>query len=326
MRSSGQRNIICTCVMLALVVGGQPFLKAQFGQTMQYFSQFAIGGGAETFFTVHNPGESAVTVGLELFSPDGTLFVDDQVQVAPSATQTVAYGGSAGQTQNGWARLSAELPFSASVFFKIAQIGNVGVVPGRELENLKFFAFVQKGTRTGVAIANPNETDPSVLTFRLFDGMGQFIGQVQLTLQPRNHLAVFLDEPPFNLVADGSVDVSATQPVIGLSLRIDNSLLASVPLITPRIATGVTGYEQSFQTESFTGLAGCTSSRFSCPEGKVVLSGSALLTAMAAADRPLIQVDDHWTDQSSWTAQVCNYNAHNVEGTVGMYLVCATSQ
>ncbi len=51
-----------------------PALAGEFGKTVQYFAQYGIGGPAETAFTIHDPGNVAILVEVELINSDGALF------------------------------------------------------------------------------------------------------------------------------------------------------------------------------------------------------------------------------------------------------------
>ncbi len=63
---------------------------AQFGEHVQYFSQVGIGGGATTFFTIHNPTDEAVVVLLEIcLSESSNAGYDREVNLVPGATVTI---------------------------------------------------------------------------------------------------------------------------------------------------------------------------------------------------------------------------------------------
>ena len=106
--------------------------------------------------------------------------------------------------------------------------------PSRSHTQLKLFAFVAEGTRTGFAMANPSETTESSITVRTSDSAGTVLGDVRVTLPPLQHTAVFLDEAPYLMQTDGSVTLTASEPVIALTLRLDDGTkLAGVPVVTP---------------------------------------------------------------------------------------------
>ena len=55
--------------------------QAEFGAKVQQFPHFAIGGGVTTSFTIHKPDAVSIpiTVNIQLYRSNGTLFLTDQV-------------------------------------------------------------------------------------------------------------------------------------------------------------------------------------------------------------------------------------------------------
>ncbi len=235
----------------------------QFGQKVQYFPQFGIGGGAETDLTVHNPGEVPITVSVELFfgqdnsdpgQPRG-LVADCElmVEVEPGATETVTLDGESEPClvetiTDGWTKLSAEANFSATLFYRIAGVGNVGVLPSDLAEAMKVFNFFVEGaSNTGVALANPDADEESEVSYRVLGEAAGLEREGSLTLEPGGHFAGFFDADPFFASGSGVVELSSTSPVVAVALRLDRVtanpsslpqggqqfLLASVPVILP---------------------------------------------------------------------------------------------
>ena len=63
-------------LLLLWQIGSYPLMsQSEFGENVQYFPQFAIGGGSTTFFSVHDPSTEAITVKIELFLPNGSLLL-----------------------------------------------------------------------------------------------------------------------------------------------------------------------------------------------------------------------------------------------------------
>ena len=126
------RVILLLLLLSPLFVSG---LKAQFGAKTHQFPHFAAGGGVITSFTIHEPGAVIIpiNVDIQLYRSDGTSFLTDQVQLGRGETKTVSYGGSAGTTTSGWAKLSSTSDFTATELFEIAALSNVGVVPVDDL-------------------------------------------------------------------------------------------------------------------------------------------------------------------------------------------------
>ena len=208
-------------------------LAGEFGQTRQYFAQYGIGGPAETSFDVHNPGDVVIVVEVELFNSDGSAFGSDLLAVAAGGTDSLVFSDPEGEVRNGWARLTSDHPFNATVFFRIAGVGNVGVLPGEQGVKFKLFSFVGDGTDTAYAVANTSETQSSTVTMRFFNTGGEFQKEVEKTYGPGEHEAVFVTQEPLLVEEDGLVEFMATQPVIILSLRTDNNLLSSTTVIRP---------------------------------------------------------------------------------------------
>ncbi len=294
-------------------------------QTTLIFAQCAVGGGATTVFTVHNPGATSLDVSVDLIPSNGGTPFHAPVTLAASETRTLTYGGAAGTLAVGWARLSAASEFEATCFFRIAALGNVGVLPGEPTLELKLFAFFAPGTRTALAMANPSDTLSSSVTARIFNMAGVYQGQATFPLPPRNHGAVYLDEAPFNMSTDGYLEVTATQPVVALTLRQDNNLLSAAPVITAA-ATAITGYERVVTTENFTGLLGAHSAQATCPSGKKALGGSAYIDWLFAGDRPLVRLEDYPSNDTTWHATLSNHNDHAVNGAFKVVVICAKCQ
>src|SRR5689334_19407039 len=62
----------------------------QFGESTQIFPEFAVGGGWNTSFTIYNPTTVSETVTIQMFRSDGTTFLNRDVSLLPSMSQTVA--------------------------------------------------------------------------------------------------------------------------------------------------------------------------------------------------------------------------------------------
>jgi hypothetical protein len=300
-------------------------LHAQAGATTQLFGHCAIGGGAVTEFTVHNPGTAAITVSIELFESNGNTMLQRPVTLAAAETKILSYGGTAGTMVVGWAKLSPTQEFLATGFYRIDQLGNVGVLPGELTTQFKLFAYYGRATRTGVAFANPNDKVSSTLTARIFNLSGQFQGQASVALPPQGQKAMYLHEPPFNMSIDGFVEFTATQPVVVLTLRQDSNLLSSAPVITTQEA-GISGYERVVKSVSFSPSAGGVAfGEVSCPSGKKALGGSAFIDWLLHSDRPLVKLEDLPSNDTTWYATLSNNNTHPINGAFKVVVICANA-
>jgi hypothetical protein len=215
-------------------------ISAEFGTTTQYFPQVAAGPGAVTSFSIHNPGAVTATVRLELRSSDGASFYDSTVSIPPSGSQTVAVGSGLSTLKIGWARLTATAgEFTAAESFQLnvggPELPRIGVLPMNPVGKLRFFGLVGGSSNTGIAMANPSETNTANISVRLLNTAGNVLLTGSTTLAPRAHSARFLTETPWfpGLVTfEGVVDVESTEPIILTMLRSDNSLLSTSPVIT----------------------------------------------------------------------------------------------
>ena len=207
-------------------------VNGQFGESLQVFPHLAVGVGARTSFTVLNTGGAAIDVMIELFRPDGTGLDQMEFNLAGGATSTVSFGG-AGEVTSGWAKLTSSGSFTATEFFSIEGVGNVGVAPGQPTTQAKVFSFKSAETSTGLAAANADPVNVAMVTARLFDTGGGALGEVTFPLGPNNQLAKFLDEAPYNMNQSGTVELTSDRPISLLGLRLDGSLLSSVAISIP---------------------------------------------------------------------------------------------
>ena len=216
---------------------------AQYGETVQYFPHAVAGGGAVTAFCIHNPAVTQAQVRIELFDPDGVEFHTRDAVISGRGMQTISVGLPGDPMRIGWARITAITgSFEATEFFQLSVAGQalprVGVLPSGASSDLKFFAFVTGTTNTGIAVANPSETEAATVTLRRYTTQGACIAAATATLEPRHQLARFLNEDPWfpglsNF--EGTVQVASTQPVVLVMLRSDNSLLSSAAVLNPNL-------------------------------------------------------------------------------------------
>ena len=190
--------------------------------------------------------------------------------------------------RNGWARLTSDQPFNATVFFRIAGVGNVGVLPSEQGVKFKLFVFVSEGTDTGFAVANTSETQDSDVTMRIFNTGGEFQKQVDRNYGPGEHEALFVTQDPLLVAADSVIEFTATQPLILLGLRSDNNLLASTAVIQPQEEDGL---EPGSVTTELLADGAVTGQKIA--DGAVVRSLNGLTDdiALVAGDNVEIQVN-----------------------------------
>src|SRR6266581_5777442 len=189
-------------VILLLLTSAAYAQTPTFGETTQFFPQFASGGGWTTYIAVHNSTQQVELVTVELFRSDGSGLLNRVISLGPDETQRFSIEPSA-QFSDGWVKLSSEGRFSATLLFQLVDSGGVvseaGVLPADAVQNLKLVGSVHldQGLTTGIAIANPSPTKPSVITVRRLGDSGSLLGTGSFTLGPLQHLAKLINEDPF---------------------------------------------------------------------------------------------------------------------------------
>src|SRR5881397_120637 len=244
-RLRGCLGLSLTLLLLTSAAYGQ---EPTFGDTTQLFPQFVSGGGWTTYIAVHNSTPQVELVTVELFRSDGSGLLNRIISLGPDETQRFSIEPSA-QFSDGWAKLSSEGRFSATMLFQLVDSGRViseaGVLPADAVQNLKLMGSVHldQALTTGIAIANPSSTMPSVITVRRLSDSGSLLGTGSFTLGPLQHLAKLINEDPFFAGIDGYdgiIEIAATEPIIAVGLRLDGAQMATLPAITPDAGTALT--------------------------------------------------------------------------------------
>src|ERR1051325_4117089 len=211
-------KIICGLLFLALVPASQ--IKAQslqFGDSLQYFPQFAAGAGWTTWITMFNPTPNASTVAVELFRSDGSTFIKRDVFLNPGETANLRIDGLS-QLIVGWARLSSTGRFNATLLTQFSLNATVltqaGVLPAEVIQDFRVIASVHSNDLidTGLAIANPSLTNFADIRLRRLSASGTVLDTKSISLGPFQHVSRFLNEAPFFEGIDnydGTIEVSS---------------------------------------------------------------------------------------------------------------------
>lgn len=180
------------------------------------FPQVAVGGNYSTHLTVADPNgvsSQTKTVLAELFDDNGVPLVVSVDSGPPVTTFNIVLNRfeerafvltSSGGVRVGWMRLTTSGPgrFDAAVRYLQSSggpnLGNpldaVGVLPS-ELVHFWTVTVDKRNSADNVAVAVSNPTDRAIeITFRLFKGTTQIGTLVRRTLQPRGHLAAYVNE------------------------------------------------------------------------------------------------------------------------------------
>jgi sugar lactone lactonase YvrE len=247
-----------------------------------FFPQFADGGGYTTSLILLNTSNATETGTLQLLNGSGNPLNVNQVGGTSGSVFTyyIPSGGafrfqtdgSPATINTGWAQLTPDTgtstPIGAGVF---------GYNPGTFLESesgipatvstthARIYVDLSRGHDTGLAIANPTNTNSSItITAFQSDGVtGVGASQGPLPLSPNGYSAFFADRFITGLPAGftGVLDITSATPFAALTVRsltnergdflmatfpvADMTVAAPSPIVFPQIADGG-GYVTQF--------------------------------------------------------------------------------
>ncbi|MBM3791618.1 MAG: beta-lactamase family protein, partial [Acidobacteria bacterium] len=215
-----------------------------------YFAHMADGGGYVTQIMLVNPGETDVSVILQLFRSDGTPFETDlsgsihhifAYAIRPHATLFLRTAGAGGQVVAGWAKVESTGPIGGSLLYRYHVPGQkpaeAGIDPAQPTTAFMLPVDQRAGIYSGLALANPSDTASAAISLNLYDSSGVQFGSTQhRILAPRRQVALLAGELFADVNLDGfcgTIAVRATSPVAATTVRFnqDVSLLASLPVI-----------------------------------------------------------------------------------------------
>jgi hypothetical protein len=213
-----------------------------------HFPQVADGAGYRTNFILINPSESEVTARIDFFAGNGTpmpLPVDGSLK---SAHELVVKGkgvarvntdGSSLALRAGWARVTSSGPIGGSAIFQTYSgsriLSEAGVASSPVAARLAVYVDSLGSTESGLAICNPNPIAAAV-SLRLRNTAGIVVGATSFDLAPMAHTAQFFTQwfPVGFDEFEGTLEVTATDPVSAVALRFDNpggTVFATLPAI-----------------------------------------------------------------------------------------------
>src|SRR2546425_1407301 len=153
-------GLLLTLLLLTSAAYGQ---APTFGDTTQLFPQFVSGGGWTTYIAVHNSTPQVELVTVELFRSDGSGLLNRIISLGPDETQRFSIEPSA-QFSDGWAKLSSEGRFSATLLFQLVDsdrvVSEAGVLPADAVQNLEVGGALAPGQRVknGNCTSHPRRT------------------------------------------------------------------------------------------------------------------------------------------------------------------------
>lgn len=235
MKSYYRRTLPAIAVCLAATAAGAP------AQTLSYyFAHIAAGDIWRTTFTYVNSSAQTVTCNTSFFSDSGSPLALTFNGASVSSTADVIPAGGAAHRQTdsqptaplvtGWAVANCTGPVKASSLFRRF----AGAVPQAEASviamtspSTQFVTYADQ--TTGVAYANPSPTTATV-TFTARDKTGVVLATQNMPLPPGSHGSQNLG-PLFGISSfQGSVTITATAPIVSLSLNAEASpVISSLP-------------------------------------------------------------------------------------------------
>ncbi len=203
--------------------GGQP------GDSSLIFPQLANGGGIRSEIILTNPGAAVEEGTIEFFEPSGDPW---QLGIGAAGAGSLRYriepGGAfrletdgAGPPLSGYLTVSpdrAEHSLSGISGYRLGEF-EVSVPASSLSTRLHVFVEQSPGTRSGVAIVNPQQSFLQIL-LRLINSDGNLIASRILNLPARNQVAQFVDELFLGLGQfRGSLHLTTSMPIAVLGLR-----------------------------------------------------------------------------------------------------------
>ena len=182
---------------------------------------------------------------FRLTNPDA-VFASQRPYATANAPFVASTAGSSDTQTRGYARIQPDIgqPVpSGMAIFGVQQRGvltsEASVPISRPILTGRVFAEVSSNVNTGIALANPNDQAATV-SFYFTDANGTRLRDGATTLAPRQQIAVFLTEPPFDVVGPmlGSFTFTSSVPIAAVALRgftneRSDFLITTLPIAEP---------------------------------------------------------------------------------------------
>ncbi len=217
-----------------------------------YFPQIADGlvgqlKYATSVILINNTTDRA-TGKLEFFKSDSTaMTVTIGGQAATSFDFTLAPGAvtrmvtsGAGDAKVGWGRVAMDKPISGTAVFHVfnsqgSALAEVGVNSADPITKFNLIADSIGFFDTGIALANPDQTNQTYVGIDLVDGTGKFVASNGIYIGAGKHQALYMTQL-FSYYRgidefEGLIKVAGDLPLIPLTLRSINEKLTSVPVL-----------------------------------------------------------------------------------------------
>jgi hypothetical protein len=185
-------------------------------------------------------GEGSI---FRLANPDAINTAQRSYAIADDSAFMAATAGSAAKLTVGYGRIQAAegqaVPIGLSIFgFRDlgALVSEMAVPDSRAIAGGRVFAEVGLNVNTGFALVNPN-TEATTVSFHFTDVNGTDFGNGAITIQPRQQIAAFLNQSPFNGRDSmfGTFTFTSSLPVAAIAVRCvtnerSDFLMATLPV------------------------------------------------------------------------------------------------
>ena len=227
-------------------------LSLPYAIPLQGFAQLGDGEGVSSTFILVNSSSSLPAVGtVSVFNVEGQalgLNINGESReghfffnVASSAAGFYQTNG-VGDLVTGSARIGANLAIGGTILFAGEfGVAGVGAAPPMTDLMLPVEADASAGIRTGVALASTSDSEVEVtVQARRADGTLLPNGSVSVVLSPNGQLAQLPEQIFEGKGIDfssfrGSLQVSSSEPIVGMAIRVSPGQFATLPVTSPTV-------------------------------------------------------------------------------------------
>lgn len=215
-------------------------------QQVQYFPQFADGGGYTTTWYFTGYGTGLTSVDIQIFDKNGyrQSLATDQGTSNLFHLSLNGYGSTSLRTlggdssvKSGWVLITSNQPLGATETYRY--VGNSGLISQAKVlpSNPIGSATLVVPDAGSTAIALLNSGYSNTLNFRLLDKNGNPVGTSTYPLKPNNQVALYVNQiPGFDNVTllDGSIEISGSSPFFLTTLVFEGHSFATAPILPGR--------------------------------------------------------------------------------------------
>lgn len=189
-------------------------------------SHIADGGGWRSSIILTNTGTTPATYNINFWTDAGVPYIPSLV--SGTATGSIPVGGSTliqtadapATVTEGWATVTSPQSVGGTAIFRYDPWSQEAAVPLLTSGGVKLRIPYQTGNglALGIALANPNATQPANVTEIIRDQNGNQLSGRTFTLAPLNHSA-FNPTFPSGVTESGVVEYDSSLPIYALGIR-----------------------------------------------------------------------------------------------------------